>query len=327
VVLGLRSNTTQVERALKKSSTPRYPFRHVTMSTLSPRATTVALFSVLTLLWSFSFLLIKLSVTAFAPATLVFWRLVIGAAVVSVAAALLYTPSSRARTPWPLVLWVALLGNALPFYLIHRGELTVDSGVASILMGSMPIATCIVAWLGIRERPSGRQILGIGFGFAGLISLIGWDSVAGLGRTEGQLMVAGGAVCYAVSAVLVRRAGEPPSLRVAALTLWVAAAMSLPLAIGAGLLPHQPPTTGVWLAVATLGVGCTGLAQVVYFSLLSRITANHFALINNFIPLLGYGWAIWLLGETPRTSALLAATLILLGARLVLSTPRSTPTT
>ncbi|MEM9603669.1 MAG: DMT family transporter [Pseudomonadota bacterium] len=292
----------------------------------SSRATTLALFSVLTLLWSFSFLLIKVSVTDFAPSTLVFWRLVIGAAVVSAAATLWRTPLPDTRTHWPLVLWVALLGNALPFYLIHRGELTVDSGVASILMGSMPIATCIVAWIGIRERPSGRQMLGIGFGFAGLISLIGWDSIAGLGRTEGQLMVAGGAVCYAVSAVLVRRAGVPPSLWVAALTLWAAAAMSLPLAIGAGLSPHRPPTTGVWLAVATLGVGCTGLAQVVYFSLLSRITANHFALINNFIPLLGYGWAVWLLGESPRTSALLAAGLILLGARLVLSAPRQAPT-
>lgn len=292
------------------------------MFPLSHRAITVTLFCVLTLVWSFSFLLIKVSVVSFEPATLVFWRLVIGAVIISAAAW-----STGAETPstarqWRVLFAVALLGNALPFYLIHRGELTVDSGVASLLMGSMPIATCLVAWFAIQEHPSGKQLLGIALGFCGLATLIGWDSVNGLGRTSGQLMVAGGAMCYAVIAVIVRRAGLQPSLWIAALALWVAALMILPLALVEGFAFKQPPDAVVWAAVAALGIGCTGLAQVIYFSLLGRVKANHFALINNFIPLLGYSWAILLLGESPRTNALLAAVLILVGARLVLSQPR-----
>ncbi len=287
------------------------------------RTVTVLLFCSLTLIWSFSFLLIKLSLESFNAAPLVFWRLLIGATVVTVAAWLLRTPVPKSGAAITLVVIVALFGNALPFYLIHRGELTVDSGVASLLMGSMPIATCLVAWFVIGERPRPMQLLGIALGFSGLIALIGWDSFNGLGRTGGQLLIAGGAVCYAISAVLVRRAGLPASLWIAAMTLWVATALSVPMAINEGFALKQPPSALTWFSVAALGIGCTGLAQVIYFSLISRIQANHFALINNFIPLLGYAWAITLLSESPRTNALIAALLIISGARLVLSRPKA----
>lgn len=257
------------------------------MFELSSRAFTVALFCSLTLVWSFSFLLIKISISSFSPAVLVLWRLVAGALVVSLAAWLARSAFPTSGRHWRLLTVVAALGNALPFYLIHRGELTVDSGVASLLMGSMPIATCLVAWFVIRERPGIIQLCGIALGFCGLTTLIGWDAVNGLGKTSGQLMVAGGAMCYACSAVLVRRAGLKPGLWMAALTLWVAAAMTLPFALDEGFGFVSPPTNEIWLAVAALGIGCTGLAQVIYFALLGRVQANHFALINNFIPLLG----------------------------------------
>jgi len=293
------------------------------MTSHSDRAITIALFCSLTLIWSFSFLLIKVGLESFQPAALVFWRLLIGALVVSAAAWWGGAPLPRSGGALRLVLTVALLGNALPFYLIHRGELTVDSGVASLLMGSMPIATCVVAWLVIDEKPRALQLLGIAAGFGGLITLIGWDSLNGLGRAHGQLMIAGGAVCYAFSAVLVRRAGLPSTLWVAALTLWVAAVLTLPFALTEGFAFKVTPTLTIWASLAALGIGCTGLAQVIYYRLLGRVKANHFALINNFIPLLGYAWAILLLGENVRLSAVVAALLILSGARLVLSKPRA----
>ena len=297
------------------------------MFNLPSRVVTVSLFCTLVLVWSFSFLLIKISVISFEPAPLVFWRLIIGALVVSTAAWLSGSPLPRTGKQWRLLAWIALVGNALPFYLIHRGELAVDSGVASLLMGSMPIATCLVAWFVIDEHPNVKQLLGVGLGFCGLVTLIGWDSIDGLGRTGSQLMIAGGALCYAVSVVSVRRAGVPPSLWIAAFTLWVAAVMVFPLAWIEGFALKTPATPGIWASVAALGIACTGLAQVVYFALIGRIQANHFALINNFIPLLGYIWAVWLLAESPRSSSLIAAVLILLGARLVLSGGQSRPAT
>jgi len=56
------------------------------MTSHSDRAITIALFCSLTLIWSFSFLLIKVGLESFQPAALVFWRLLIGALVVSAAA-------------------------------------------------------------------------------------------------------------------------------------------------------------------------------------------------------------------------------------------------
>jgi len=249
------------------------------------------------------------------------WLLVLGASVLSVAAlasARRKGASERATLPWRVVLVAALLGNALPYTLIHAGEVTVDSGVAAVLMGTMPLATFVCARLILGERLAAVQLGGLALGFAGLLVLIGTDVLAGLGRAWGQLLVAGGAVCYALSATLVRKLGSSTSIVTAALTLWLAAACVLPFALAESTAPALPQGGLTWLALLVLGAVCTGGAALLYFQLLGQVPANTFAQINYVIPLLGYGWGLLFMGETLRWQAVLAAAMIVIGVRAVL---------
>ena len=256
------------------------------------------------------------------PGWLAVWRLVLGASVLSIPA--LLTSKRRAKNTaaskqWPIILIAALLGNAMPYILIHAGEVTVDSGVAAVLMGTMPLATFACARVILGERLVRVQLGGLALGFVGLLFLVGTDVLSGLGQAWGQLLVAGGAVCYALSATLVRKLGSSSSVKVAALTLWLAAACVLPFALTESPTPVFPQSGHTWIALLILGSICTGGAALLYFQLLGQVPANKFAQINYIIPLLGYLWGLMFMGETLRWQAVLAAVMIILGVRAVLS--------
>ena len=289
---------------------------------MTPERRVALQFAALVLIWSTSFVWIKLLVAEIPPGWLAVWRLVLGAIVLSVASlpsgGRKSTGDAPAALPWRVILVVAVLGNALPYTLIHAGEVTVDSGVAAVLMGTMPLATFACARLILGERLAAVQLGGLVLGFAGLLFLIGTDVLAGLGRAWGQLLVAGGAVCYALSATLVRKLGSSTSIATAALTLWLAAACVTPFALLESPVPAFPRSGQTWLALLVLGVLCTGGAAVLYFQLLGQVPANTFAQINYVIPLLGYVWGLLFMGEALRWQAVLAAVMIVLGVRAVL---------
>jgi drug/metabolite transporter (DMT)-like permease len=140
-----------------------------------------------------------------------------------------------------------------------------------------------------------------------------------LGQAWGQLLVAAGAVCYALSATLVRKLGSSSSAKVAAMTLWLAAVCVLPFALIESSTPVLPQSGQTWVALLILGSLCTGGAALLYFQLLGQVPANKFAQINYIIPLLGYLWGLMFMGETLRWQAVLAAVMIILGVRAVLS--------
>ena len=66
------------------------------------------------------------------------------------------------RRLWPAVLAAGITGNALPFALISWGEEHIDSGLAAILMGVMPLATVIIAhFVTSDEKLDLRKIVGV----------------------------------------------------------------------------------------------------------------------------------------------------------------------
>ena len=116
-----------------------------------------------------------------------------------------------------------------------------------------------------------------------------------------------------------RKLGSSRSVVVAALTLWLAAACVAPYALMESPTPALPQSGQTWTALLILGAFCTGGAALLYFQLLGQVPANKFAQINYIIPLLGYLWGLLFMGETLRWQAVLAAMMIIVGVRAVLS--------
>ena len=103
----------------------------------------------------------------------------------------------------------AVFGNALPYSLISWGQTFIDSGLAGILMAIMPLITLVLSHFVIPgERLTRYRVFGFLVGFCGIVVLMGPDELTAIKLGDSQLVamlaVLGGAVCYAIAAVLAR---------------------------------------------------------------------------------------------------------------------------
>ena len=181
-----------------------------------------ALLLTLATLWSTSFVFIKIGVQSVGPMTLTSARLGIAAAILYAGLRLRGHRLPRDRRSWAVFAVIGLLGNTLPFTLISWGEIHIDSGLAAVLMGVMPIITAMLAHIFIREEPFTRRVgIGIFLGFGSVATLLGPQALAGLtAPILAQLAVLLSAVCYGASATFIRYFAEPanwPSLAAGAM--------------------------------------------------------------------------------------------------------------
>ncbi|MDH5412398.1 MAG: DMT family transporter, partial [Alphaproteobacteria bacterium] len=193
----------------------------------------IALLLTLATIWSSSFGFIKVAVETVPPITVTAGRLLLAAIIVVIYARLRGHRFPTEPGLWPKFFLIGLFGNALPFTLIGWGEVTIDSGLAAILMAVMPIATLVLAhFFAENERMNPARIAGVTFGFGGILVLIGPDALSGLGdEAVRQIAVAGGATCYAVATVIARRLPKMPTSLSSAGALIAATAIILPASL------------------------------------------------------------------------------------------------
>ena len=281
----------------------------------------------LVVLWGSSFLLVRVSLDAFTPVAVTAGRLLIGAGVL-----LLLLMVTRHRAPWTASAWLffaamAIIGNALPFFLIAWGQREIPSGLTGILMAVMPLAVLLLAhFLVAGERLTRRRLAGFSLGFVGVLVLTGPDARAAMiGREASfvaQLAVLGAALCYGIAVIIARRGPVLHPVVTAGAVLSIAGIvvggflLVRGLQQGGSVATHAAIGLAPALALLALGALSTGLATVVYFSLVARAGPTFLSLINYLIPV----WAVVLgaiaLGERLPTRAFAALALILAGVVL-----------
>jgi drug/metabolite transporter (DMT)-like permease len=268
----------------------------------------------LSLIWGASFMFIRVADRSFDPWALVFFRVLLGAAVlVPVALSSLGRRSfGQARAAWRWLVVVGLVNTAVPFMLFAWAETRIDSSEAAILQAAMPIFTVLIAIRFLQEQVSGMRWLGILLGFAGVALLVGSP---GQGGTLAALAVVLAAFCYAVGSTISSRfLGGTEPLVTAAGTTVVATVAVAPL----GLL-HLPASVPGWKeswSVITLGVLGTGLAYMLLFALIRSAGPSRTSLVTYLIPGIAVVYGAVLLGEPLRTISLAGLVLILGGVAL-----------
>ena len=288
----------------------------------------------LTVLWGSAFLLTKIAVETLPSQLVVVGRLLVAALVLLPAVVLV---ASRPRTSprfWLFMVLIALFGTALPFALIAWGLQSVSSGLAGILMAVMPLATLSLSHFFVPgERLTPFRVTGFAFGFVGVIVIMGLESLEPLSTGAEELLpilaVLGGAICFAVAAILARLRPSGDALTSAASTTLIATLMVAPFAIGyvpAGLQELALPSV---TSVVLLGVFSTALATVLYFWLVRAAGPSFVSLLNYLIPLWAVLLGIIFLDEQLEARHLLALCLILAGvlvSQLEYHRPRSRET-
>jgi len=279
-------------------------------------------FILLGLIWGSSFAWIKIAVEEIPPATLVAWRMTLGAVgMVAMLAILRGFPMPRGRGEWLPLFVMGAVNAAIPIFLISWGEQFVDSGTAAVLNSLVPIFSLVIAGLMLRTEPvTALRVGGLVLGFIGaaLLASRELELRADPSGLLGALAVVLAAVSYAVGVSYARHRIKTThryvvaagTLVFAAVDMWVVAL----LADGGVIFPAQVDTIA---AVLWLGILGSFIAYVLFFFLIEHLGATRAAMVTYIFPVVGVGLGVVLLREEPDGLLLLGTLLVLIGIAIV----------
>jgi drug/metabolite transporter (DMT)-like permease len=245
----------------------------------------------LAVIWGASFLFIKIGVRELHPLYLSLFRVGTGALTLLVVLAVIRVRLPRDPKVWAHLSVVGAFGVALPFTLFGFGEERVSSVLAGIWNATTPLIALPLAVLAFRtERLSTRGAVGIGIGFAGVLTVLGvWEGVGGSHLT-GQLMCFGAAACYGVAIPYMKRFVAGRSESGVALSAAQLVTATVQLAVVTPLLVGAPPApAGLSLdvigSVLALGALGTGLAFVINMRNIRLAGASTASTVTYLIPI------------------------------------------
>ncbi len=268
------------------------------------------LLSGVALIWGSSFLFMAVGLEAFEPGVVTLARVGLG----SVALAVI--PRSRQpieRVDRSRVAMLGFIWIAIPLSLFPIAQQWIDSSVAGMINGAVPITGAIWAAMLLRRLPGRRQLLGIAIGFVGVVAIFLPELQDSSATALGASLVALAIVLYGLAAnmavPLQQKYGALPVLLRA--QLW---ALTLVVPIG---LVQIPGSTWEWdaaLAMIPLGVLGTGLAFVLMATLVGRVGGTRGTVAIYFVPVVAVVLGVIVRGEDIAALALAGMVLVLLGA-------------
>jgi drug/metabolite transporter (DMT)-like permease len=263
-------------------------------------------------MWGSSFLFIEIGLEHFGPGLITFGRVAIGALTLAM--------FRRSRQPvdradLPRVALLGLVWMAAPMLLFATGQQWIDSSLAGMINGAVPIFATLTAAILLRRAPAGRQLAGIAIGFVGVVAVL-WPATRGADATAlGAGMVVLAVACYGLAVNLAvplqQRYGALPVLLRAQI---VALVLLLPAA--AVSLPSSEFAWSSALAVAALGFFGTGWALVAMTTLVGRVGATRGSIAIYFLPVVAIALGVILRDETVAAISLVGTAVVLGGAYL-----------
>jgi drug/metabolite transporter (DMT)-like permease len=277
------------------------------------------MFLAMGVIWGIPYLLIKVAIGDFEPATVVLGRTIIAAAILlPIAAAKGYL---RPLLPhWKAILAFTVIEICGPWLLLGYAEQTLSSSLTGLLVAAVPLAGAVLVWATGHEHVDRRRVAGLLVGFAGVAVLVGID--VGTARIGAILAMAGVAIGYAVGPlILARYLSDLPILGVVAVSSALAATVYLP--VGLAQWPAQTPSPEAWLSVAGLGVICTGVAFLIFFALIAEVGPARATVITYINPAVAVTLGVVVLNEAFTASIAAGFALILAGSVLATGRNRS----
>ncbi|RLQ88202.1 DMT family transporter [Notoacmeibacter ruber] len=290
---------------------------------------------ILSVLWGGTFVLTVVALKGFVPVALVAWRLAI-AAITLLLICSLWRISLRPlfQCGRRLVL-LAILNNAIPFFLISTGQTEIGAGLASIFNSTTPLWTALIATYVVgRETLKGLKLAGIIIGIVGVATLVGPAALAGLGGPPWAMAcLVGAAISYGFGANLARGFGDIPPILIAT----GQCACSSVIVMAAALFTVGPEglvteNVAAIASIVTIGTLMTAGAYLLYFDLIAKAGATNGSLVTVLIPISAILAGVFFFGETMTANGwlgfgLITSGLLMIDGRIFRRAPRRVPPT
>jgi len=274
------------------------------------------LFILVGVLWGVPYLFIKIAVdpeNGFSPAAVVCLRTAIGAAIL-IPLAIRQGQLGAAIRGIKYVAPYALLEMIGPWILIGTAEQKISSGLAGLLIASVPIwATIFASMRGDKTVWHHKRLMGIVVGFIGLVAVVGFESIKGSSDPLSIAMVLVAAIGYSYAVMMVQGALPHVSgIAINAVAMAITAIFYLPLTIIQW--PTHEISSDAINAIIGLGVLSTGAAFVAFFALAAIIGVARGSLVTYLNTAFAVVLGVIILDEPFTTGMAIGLPLVLIGS-------------
>jgi drug/metabolite transporter (DMT)-like permease len=274
------------------------------------------LFILVGFLWGIPYLFIKVAVdpdNGFSPAAVVCLRTAIGAAIL-IPIAIKQRQLFAAVRGWRYVGAYALLEMIGPWILIGTAEQKISSGLAGLLVASVPIwATIFASLRGDKTVWQRKRLFGIIVGFIGLIAVVGIESITGSADPLSIAMVLVASIGYSYAVMMVQGALPHVSgIAINAVAMAMTAIFYLPWTIAQW--PTHEISQGAIRAIIGLGVLSTGAAFAAFFTLATIIGVARGSLVTYLNTAFAVVLGVLILNEPLTVGIILGLPLVLIGS-------------
>ena len=241
------------------------------------------LFLAIGLAWGVPYFFLAVAGKDFSTPTIIFSRVTIGALVL-VPLAIKRGALKPALKAWPWVLSFAAIEMIGPWFLLTEAERHIPSGLAGLMIATVPIYGMLIAYFfqGDKSVRHPKTLAGLAIGFAGVLLLVGIDSLTGTFDPIYLLMSVLAALGYAIApAIANAKLKDVPTVGVIGVSLTMVALFYAIPALTA--LPGEIAAGPAWTSVGSLvglGVISSALAFVLFFELVKEVGSARATLVT-----------------------------------------------
>ncbi len=286
----------------------------------------IGLLVALTLGWGFNWPLMKIALTEMAPMHFRTWCLASGAiglfAIARANGLTMRIPAGQFGRLLAIAIVNMTCWNVFAIY----GIPLLSSGRAAILGYTMPVwSVPLSVWL-LKEPVSGRRVLGMVLGFAGMLALLGSEFQAVERSPLGALLLTAAAFSWALGTVMIKR--WPVALPATSFTAWQMALGGIPifavaLFIEPGSFDLLALSTGPLLATLYNMVVAFIMCFWAWMTIARHASVGAASIAVLMTPVVGVFSGMLVLGERPHWLDYLALVLVVLSIGTVLLPGRS----
>jgi drug/metabolite transporter (DMT)-like permease len=226
---------------------------------------------------------------------------------------------------WRYVLPYAFFEMMIPWILITNAEKQISSGLAGLLIATVPIwSTIFASMTGDKTVWHSKRLVGMLVGFIGLIGLVGYESIIGSSDPLSIAMMLVAAISYSYAVNMIsQKLPDVSGIAINGLAMVLTSIAYAPL-----MIVQFPEVSAVSMESAVsllaLGVFCTALAFISYFIVLKEIGPARASIGTYVNTAVAVVLGVMILSEPLTIGIIIGLPLVMIGSYLASRKPSVT---
>ncbi|WP_199614547.1 DMT family transporter [Paenibacillus alkalitolerans] len=276
----------------------------------------VGLIAAVTLIWGYTWVVVKISLSSMPPFLFSGLRMLIGAFPLFIIQLVLRKALLPAANDWKNILTISLLMSLGYFGLSTYGMQFVDSGLTSVLVYSMPIFVTVLAHFFLKEKITLMKIIGLCLGAIAFVFIVGpqiFHTAFGI-ELVGQFLIIFAAASWACANIFSKlKFSNYDIIKMTSWQLFIGAFLLLAVSAITEPVTEVHWTFAAGLSLLFCGIFSTAFTFVAWFWVLGKIEASVASMTLMTVPILGlfFGWLQ--LNEKLTSNIAIGAVFICLG--------------